>query len=569
MSNSSTWYYQQLKSSTNLLNKALSRLREGVKHQRAYNEDFKTLRRSRWRLASPDQTERRSDIWNEHINTIPKRLNNTWRSFDVFRTSSGELSFALTHHQLQTGVQLQIEAHDMLRTEAKASYHSTSLRGDVSDLYRPESGFYVANCVADIHRLWIWCTKNHEEQIFWSQTRKAAAEEHLEVREEEILIPMPNSPTVFTLRCLKAKHIVPSIQSQSLQQSDTPTESASQPAPRSENSMDVDQPTTEAATSAPITQKKRKRLYLDEARLRCRETAAQCDKPVEIGSHLTLPYNVADPFSESDFDVSLSQDLIFLTLKQALLIYLHGSQLDQTRFPLFPTRRLHTQPIQHTIFAPVIAVTHHFRQLLEASRMLDDIAFSVSRDCHLGPLEFHYEPTGLATLSTMHLVFGTLFRSYNINAGTFNVSPLQDIDSPVEFVQHVLQLIADYVIESTQRHVDALCGKGTATIINARCVSFPLGVVHPLRRSSASKHSENTNSNDGSLNGSYIPLHHATFELPVSSTLGLAPVLHVHPHIPGVPSESASWPLEVNIWPSLQGNNFAEKLTSLILSSRQ
>lgn len=540
-----------------------------MKHQRAYHEDFKTLRRSRWRLTSPDQ-DRRTDVWNEHINVVPKRLSNTWRHFEVFRMSTGELSSMMMH--LHSGSQLRVEAHDMLRTDTSKPYFSSSIRADVSDLYHASSNCYVANNVSEVHRLWTWITKNQEEFIFWSLVKKAAAEEHLETREEEILIPMPNSPTVFTLRALKYKHTVPLTQTKASQITDSTMDTATQQPEKGESSMDVDDA---AASAPPAPPKKRRRLFLDEARARCRDTASQCDRPVEIGAQSALQYNVADPFSESDFDVSLSQDLVLVTLKQAVLISQHGTQLDQTRFPLFPTRRVHLQPFQHTFFAPVIAVTHHFRQLIEVSRMLDDISFCVSRECHLGPLEFHFEPTSLATLSTLVLAFGALFRSYSINAGTFNVSPLQDIDSPVEFVQHVLQILADYAIASAQRHVDALCGKGTATLLNARCISFPLGMVHPLRRSSSNKSSSASNGHGS--NGSngfdghssaHIPIYHATFELPISSTLGLTPILRVHPHIPGTPTESGPWPLEVDIWKTLDGNNFAEKLTSLILSSQ-
>ena len=523
------------------------------------------MRRSRWRLTSPDQ-DRRADVWNEHINVVPKRLNNTWRPFEIYRMSNGDLSSLMLH--LHSSLQLRVEAHDMLRNELSKPYYSSSIRADVGDLYNASSNCYVAHNVGDIHRLWTWITKNQEESIFWSLVKKAAAEEHLETREEEILIPMPNSPTVFTLRALKSKHTVPKSHPKLSSPNDSDSPAAPQQAEKTSNSMDVDGPAPEAAPSAPVAPKKRRRLFLEEARARCRETSAQCDKPVEVGTQSALPYNVADPFSESDFDVSLSQDLVILTLKQAVLISQHGSQLDQTRFPLFPTRRMHVQPIQHTCFAPVIAVTHHFRQLIEVSRMLDDIAFCVSRECHLGPLEFHFEPTSLATLSTLTMTFGALYRSYNINAGTFNVSTLQDIDSPVEFVQHVLQILADYTISSVQRHVDALCGKGTATVLNARCVSFPLGVTHPLKRSSG-KGSSSSSAIGSNGDMHHIPIHHATFELPLTSNLGLTPSLHINPHIPGIPSEDAHWPLEQDIWRTLDGDNFAEKLTTLILTSQR
>jgi hypothetical protein len=537
----------QLKKSSDLLTGVLSKLRQTVQHQRAFHEDFQTLRRSRWKLNSPDQ-DWRSDTWNEPLNAIVKRLSNTYRSLDVFRTSDGNLSTYFPHQH--TGILFRVEAHD-LNHHLTAPYFATGIRYEIGDLYRPLSNTYIARSKEDIHRLWLWITKSYEDYMLWTTLRKAAITEGLETRDEEILISMPNSPVVFSIHALKPKHTVPK----------TTQNHIVEPQP---DTMGVDPQGTRTPsadpTSATIPSKKRK-SHQNEHIEQQRAVATQLDDHPRFEQTFA---NEEDQYAsylvsnmESDFDVSVTQDLLLLALKQATLIMQHGQTLDQVRFPLFPLRRI-AAPIYHPCFQPAISTCHHFRQLLEISRLLDDLVFTLPRSTLLGPLQIHFEPTSLSTTSTLNVTFGTLNRQYSIQNGKFSVSPLQELDTPTEFLQHIIHTIANYVMDAATDHVNAICGQGTATKISSRSISFPLGAKHPLAKSTKST--------------SYRPRPtglsevEAIFELPVHLPLSLTPSLCIRSRIDSGSSHAFTrWPLDRNIWLEIPGTNFAEKLTSLLL----
>jgi hypothetical protein len=478
-------------------------------------------------------------------------------------------------------------------------YYSTGLRGDISDLYRPLSNTYFARNVGDIHRLWLWVTKSIEDHILWTSIKKAAATEGLEIRDDEVILQLPDSPQVFSVRALKPKHVVPTVSNSSntTPSSDmtAPSTSAApaqgtqpisvaslvSPSAASGSAMDVDEatqdgdkqvngettPTVAENPSTPFSsavQVNRKASYV-LMRNRLAEGSSQSDIPsyntastsslvesAETGDYEDPSLADHDNF-ESDFDIALTQDLIMLTLKQATIIQQHGLLLDQTRFPLFPVRRL-AHPVLHQCLTPAVLVSHHFRQLLELSRALDDISFAISRTSGLGPLETHFEPTQLATVSAVRISFCTFEHIYSINEGSFVVSPLQTLNSVVEFVQFLLHTLRIYILESAARHTQALTGPDTATT-SSRSVTFPVGLQHPLTAGKSQKQQQLAN-------------FFGTFDFPPDSPLGISPVLKIHPRIPGMPVTNFKYPIETNIWHSLPGFNFVDKLSSLLLETK-
>ena len=613
------------------------------------------MRRSRWKLNSPDQ-EWRPDVWHEPLNTIVKRISSPYRSLDLYRTSDGTLS-ALFLHQ-QTGIQLRVESHSKERVLSSEAipYYAMGIRSEVGDLYRPLSNSYAARTTLDIHRLWMWITKSYEDMMLWNTLKKAAATEGLEIRAEEIIVPMPDSSNVYSLHALKPKHNISRNPKQQLGKVTNGESSAmTTPSPEATKTtitMDVDDTTppmtsndafttnTRTNTSTPSTtatdsnmaekSRKRRRISREFAQVRLNDAAAQSDclrlhhrHTTSLDKQSTNPntntnastsvsatgasssssssassssstttkkriqsedgeYNHDDADDEyddgdkdrgnlvedakaqmeSDFDVALSQDLLLLALKQATTIMQHGQQLDTSRFPLFPNRRV-VHPITHPIFSPAISTVHHFRQLLSVSRLLDDLAYTVPRLTGTGPLHTHFDATSLATVATLHITFCTLHLRFTIDSGKFVISPTEELEEPIQFIQHLTQTFASYLIESVEQHVNALCGPNAVSLIHSRALNFPLGTTHPLAPRSTSKSS----STPGSSSTSLITSLYASFELPYSSPFGLIPVLEVHPRIPGISTNtSIKWPMDTDIWFQLPGHNFAEKLTSLIVS---
>lgn len=561
-----------MKRSSEILNGVFSRLKETVHHQRGFHEDLQTLRRSRWKLNSPDQ-EWRSDVWHEPLNTIVKRISSPYRSLELFRTSDGTLS-ALFLHQ-QTGIQLRVESHNMDHSSS-TPYYSSGIRSEVGDLYRPLSNSYSARTTLDIHRLWMWITKSYEDMMLWNALKKAAVTEGLEIRAEEIIVPMPNSSDVFSLHALKPKHNISRNPEQSRKASGDIT-TTNTPAHGTQSAMEIDENPSSSSTSLPPAsqdpdstsngkQRKRRRISREFVQTRRNDSAAQNDSLRPSSSsdpiHAIAGNSAAenDAKLESDFDVALSQDLMLLTMKQTTMIMQHGQQLDTTRFPLFPNRRV-LHPTTHLIFATTISAVHHFRQLLAISRLLDDLCYTLPRVTGTGPLHIHFEATSLATVATLHITFCSLQLHFSINSGKFVISPTEELDEPIQFIQHLTQLFASYLIESVQQHVNALCGPNTVTLIHSRGLNFPLGTLHPLSQATSKSSSPPSPSSIASL--------HASFELPYSSLFGLVPTLILHPRIPGIPTNSSvKWPQEIDVWFELSGSNFAEKLTSLILGCR-
>lgn len=502
-------------------------------------------------MYSPDSNWR-PDVWHEPLNAIVKHMTNTYCVLDVFRMSDGKLS-TIFSHQL-TGRLVHVEAHDLQR-QAKLPYYATGICSEIDDLYRPLSNTYIARSTEDIHRLWLWITKRYDDyNMLWMPLRKSAQAEGLEMRDEEILVQMPNSPVVFTLRTLKPKHTVPKPKAKLVDGKPATHDSA----------MDVDTQNSLSsphdASEAPQGNSKKRKYLLREYMDQRRADAMQLSDEARFEPTFE---NIADQESfdlvsnmVSDFDISITQDLLLLCLKQTTLIMLHGQSLDQVRFPLFPLRR--ASPMHHPCFAPVIASCHHFRQLVELSRLLDDFAFTLPRTTLVGPLLVHFEPTGLSTTATLHLSFGTLNKQYTIQKGKFVVSPLQELDTPTEFLQHITQVLANYLIQAAQDQINALCGNQTAKKIHSRAVSFPLGVTHPLAAS------PNPHASTQRPKPALTTTFDALFEIPVSSPLSLTPSLIINPHFQGAPVTSSKWPLGRNIWQDIPGNNFAEKLTSLV-----
>ena len=573
---------QQLKRSSQLLGNAFSSLKEVVRHQRGVHEDLQTLRRSRWKFNSPDQ-EWRPDVWYEPLNTIVKRISSPYRSLELYRTSGGGLN-ALFLHQ-QTGIQLRIESHELERAPSSAPYAATGIRSEIGDLYRPLSNAYSARTTLDIHRLWMWVTKTYEDAMLWNTLKKAAATEGLEIRAEDIIIPMPNSSHIFTIHPLKPKqNISPNNTEQSERASGEATSTAaiSQATHSSGREVDATAPqltspsSSSSSSSSLSTEKtrKRKRILRDLCQNTRHAATTQSDSWIgktrgEHGGAAALASSSFDSLTDgdsaaidlkSDFDVALSQDLMLLTLKQATMIMQHGQHMDTTRFPIFPTRRV-LHPTVHPIFTPSIATVHHFRQLLDLSRLLDELSYWLPRSSATSALHSHFEATSLATSSTLHISFGSLHLTFAINCGKFIISPTEELDEPIQFIQHLSHTFANYLIEASHQHVNALCGPHTATLIHSRALSFPLGISHPLSHSKAA--------NPGSPSNSITTTSHVSMELPYGSPFGLIPTLVIHSRIPGMPSSTSSkWALEKDIWFELPGSNFAEKLTSLIMSCR-